>query len=103
MVAKDMAQAIWGRWDLPEAPKDKQEQNVVVRKELSPFKVGLVVAAAHFPGSVMAYANRRQEHYHRLQHYIVYFRGTCWKNVLVIRSLLFVGCAKKRVHCGAVS
>ncbi|KAG0445444.1 hypothetical protein HPB47_015069, partial [Ixodes persulcatus] len=50
MVAKDMAQAIWGRVGLARrtyggkaAPKDKQNQNVVVRKELSPFKVGLVI------------------------------------------------------------
>ncbi|KAG0418438.1 hypothetical protein HPB47_004852 [Ixodes persulcatus] len=70
-----------------------------------PFERAVEESAAdsHFPGPVMAYANRRRDDYHQLQHYIVYFRGTCWKNALVIRSLLFVGCAKKRVHCVAIS
>ncbi|KAM7283357.1 uncharacterized protein ISCGN_000466 [Ixodes scapularis] len=45
----------------------------------------------------MAYANRRREHFYRLKHYIICFRGSCWKNVLVI----IVGCAKEGVHHGA--
>ncbi|KAH7961040.1 hypothetical protein HPB52_001225 [Rhipicephalus sanguineus] len=52
LVVKDMAQAIWGREGLAErsyggklAPKDYKNPNAVVRKQLSPHKVALIIAA----------------------------------------------------------
>lgn len=50
LVVKDMAQAIWGREGLAErsyggklAPKDYKNPNAVVRKQLSPHKVALII------------------------------------------------------------
>ncbi|XP_040358849.1 uncharacterized protein LOC121047574 [Ixodes scapularis] len=59
MVAKDMAQALWGRIGLAQrtfggklAPKDYHNPNAVVRKELSPQKVGLVIETVQHWGQI---------------------------------------------------
>lgn len=50
LAVKDMAQAIWGREGLAErsyggklAPKDYKNPTAVVRKQLSPDKVALII------------------------------------------------------------
>ncbi|KAL1445850.1 hypothetical protein MTO96_044771 [Rhipicephalus appendiculatus] len=58
LVVKDMAQAIWGREGLAErsyggklAPKDYKNPKAVVRKQLSPHKVALIIDTVTHWGS----------------------------------------------------
>ncbi|XP_077551110.1 uncharacterized protein LOC144164446 [Haemaphysalis longicornis] len=62
LVAKDMAQAIWGREGLTErtyggksAPKDLKKDGAVARKQLSPEKTGLPVKdTVHNIGTILS-------------------------------------------------